>query len=104
VAPVEGGQFAIVDGQHRTTAAIRRGQKEVPCQVVQADRAKQAAAYAAVDGNITPSVAEARANDVWLRRQIRLSGSSCPNISGRIGPPNLALCASGHPLPRRFRR
>jgi hypothetical protein len=49
-------------------------------------------------------VAEARANDVWLRRQIRLSGSSCPNISGRIGPPNLALCASGHPLPRRFRR
>jgi ParB-like nuclease domain len=26
VAPVEGGQFAIVDGQHRTTAAILRGQ------------------------------------------------------------------------------
>jgi hypothetical protein len=53
VAPVEGGQFAIVDGQHRTMAAIRRGQKKVPCQVLQADRAKQAAAYAAVDGNIT---------------------------------------------------
>jgi hypothetical protein len=53
VAPVEGGQFAIVDGQHRTTAAILRGQEKVPCQVVQADRAKQAAAYAAVNGNIT---------------------------------------------------
>jgi hypothetical protein len=53
VAPVEGGRFAIVDGQHRTTAAILRGVDQVPCQVVQADRAKQAAAYAAVNGNIT---------------------------------------------------
>ena len=58
VAPVEGGLFAIVDGQHRTTAAILRGQEKVPCQVVQADRAKQAAAYAAVNGNITKTTAE----------------------------------------------
>src|ERR1700694_285336 len=58
VAPVEGGQFAIVDGQHRTTAAILRGQEKVPCQVVQADRAKQAAAYAAVNGNITKTTAQ----------------------------------------------
>ena len=53
VAPIEGGRFAVVDGQHRTTAAMLREIKEVPCQVVQADRAKQAAAYAAVNGNIT---------------------------------------------------
>lgn len=53
VAPVEGGLYAIVDGQHRTTAAMILGFLEVPCQVVQADRAKQAAAYAAVNGNIT---------------------------------------------------
>jgi hypothetical protein len=53
IAPVEGGLFAIVDGQHRTTAATLRGIDQVPCQVVQADRAKQAAAYAAVNGNIT---------------------------------------------------
>jgi hypothetical protein len=58
VAPVEGGLFAIVDGQHRTTAAMLRGQKKVPCQVVQADRAKQAAAYAAVNGNITKTTAQ----------------------------------------------
>lgn len=58
VAPVEGGQFAIVDGQHRTTAAMLRGQKTVPCQVVQADRARQAAAYAAVNGNITKTTAQ----------------------------------------------
>ncbi len=58
VAPVEGGLFAIVDGQHRTTAAMLRDQKKVPCQVVQADRAKQAAAYAAVNGNITKTTAQ----------------------------------------------
>jgi hypothetical protein len=58
VAPIEGGQFAIVDGQHRTTAAILRFQKKVPCQVVQADRAKQAAAYAAVIGNTTKTTAQ----------------------------------------------
>ena len=53
VAPVEGGRYAIVDGQHRTTAAMLRGIEEVPCQIVQADRAQQAAAYAAVNGNVT---------------------------------------------------
>jgi hypothetical protein len=58
VAPVEGGLFAIVDGQHRTTAAMLRSQEKVPCQVVQADRAKQAAAYAAVNGNITKTTAQ----------------------------------------------
>jgi hypothetical protein len=58
VAPVEGGRFAIVDGQHRTTAAMLRTIEEVPCQVVQADRAKQAAAYAAVNGNITKTTAQ----------------------------------------------
>jgi ParB-like nuclease domain len=58
VAPVEGGVFAIVDGQHRTTAAILRGLDQVPCQVVQADRAKQAAAYAAVNGNVTKTTAQ----------------------------------------------
>jgi hypothetical protein len=58
VAPVEGGQFAIVDGQHRTTAAILRGQGKVPCQIVQADRAKQAAAYAAVNGSVTKTTAQ----------------------------------------------
>jgi hypothetical protein len=52
-APIEGGLFAIIDGQHRTTAAAARGIKEVPCQVVIADRAKQADAFAAINGNVT---------------------------------------------------
>lgn len=53
VAPIEGGQWAVVDGQHRTTAAMLRDIEKVPCQVVQADRVQQAAAYAAINGNIT---------------------------------------------------
>lgn len=53
VAPLEGGRYAVVDGQHRTTAALMRSVKKVPCQIVQADRVQQAAAYAAVNGNIT---------------------------------------------------
>ncbi len=53
VSPVEGGKFAIVDGQHRTTAAALIGKTEVPCQIVIADRRKQARAFAAVNGNVT---------------------------------------------------
>jgi hypothetical protein len=32
VAPVEGGLYAIVDGQHRTTAAILRGIDKFPAK------------------------------------------------------------------------
>jgi hypothetical protein len=57
VAPIEGGLFAIVDGQHRTTAAMLRSPDKVPCQVIQADLAQQAAAYAAVNGSVTKTAA-----------------------------------------------
>jgi hypothetical protein len=50
VSPVEGGGFAIVDGQHRTTAAALCGIESVPCQVIQADRAMQARAFEAING------------------------------------------------------
>ncbi len=53
VAPLEGGTYAVVDGQHRATAAMLRGIEQVPCQVVHMDRIKQAAAFAAVNGNVT---------------------------------------------------
>lgn len=58
VAAVEGGRFAIVDGQHRTTAAMLRGIKEVPCQIIVADRKEQAAAFAAVNGSVTKTTAQ----------------------------------------------
>lgn len=53
VAPVEGGKFAIIDGQHRTHAAAICGFAEVPCQIVQMSREEQAASFAAVNGLVT---------------------------------------------------
>lgn len=53
VAPVQGGVYAIIDGQHRTTAAAIRGIVEVPCQIVKIERAAQAAAFAAINAQVT---------------------------------------------------
>jgi hypothetical protein len=54
VAPVEGGKFAIIDGQHRTTAAALVGIESVPCQIVIAAQKEQAAAFKAINGITTP--------------------------------------------------
>jgi hypothetical protein len=53
VAPVEGGFFSIIDGQHRATAAALRGVPKVPCEIVHIDRMRQAEAFAAINGNTT---------------------------------------------------
>lgn len=53
VAPVEGGLYAIIDGQHRCHAAMLCGHTAVPCQVVQMDQREQAEAFAAVNGMVT---------------------------------------------------
>lgn len=53
VAPIEGGKFAIIDGQCRTHAAALCGFERVPCQVVQMSVEEQAEAFAAVNGMVT---------------------------------------------------
>lgn len=53
VAPVAGGKFAIIDGQHRTTAAALRGFDTVPAQVIVADPVEQAAAFRSINGQVT---------------------------------------------------
>src|SRR5271168_1397409 len=53
VAPIEGGRFAIIDGQHRTTAAVLAGFDSVPCQIVIAGQDQQAAAFKAINGITT---------------------------------------------------
>lgn len=53
VAPADGDRFAIVDGQHRTTAAALIGLDKVPCAIIDAARAQQAAAFAAINANVT---------------------------------------------------
>jgi hypothetical protein len=54
VSPVEGGKFAIIDGQHRTTSAAILGFDSVPCQIVIAAQEQQAAAFKAINGTVTP--------------------------------------------------
>jgi ParB-like nuclease domain len=54
VSPVEGGKFAIIDGQHRTTSAAILGFESVPCQIVIAAQEEQAAAFKAINGSTTP--------------------------------------------------
>jgi hypothetical protein len=53
VAAIGSSRFAIVDGQHRTTAAALCGIEKVPCQIVDALRGEQAAAFRAINGNTT---------------------------------------------------
>lgn len=53
VAAAGGNRFAIVDGQHRTTAAVLCGVEKVPCAIIEAERGEQAAAFRAINGNIT---------------------------------------------------
>lgn len=53
VSEIEDGIFAIIDGQHRTTAAALRGIKDVPCLVNNVGLQDQAAAFAAINGTVT---------------------------------------------------
>jgi hypothetical protein len=53
VAPIAGGFFAIVDGQHRTTGAFIAGEDSVPCCVIMADAKGQAEAFEAINGSVT---------------------------------------------------
>lgn len=54
VAPTNGDRFAIIDGQHRATAARARGIGSLPALIVPLDPEEQAAAFAAINGNVTP--------------------------------------------------
>jgi hypothetical protein len=49
VAPLEGGLYAVVDGQHRCHAARLRNIKSVPCIVSLIDTAEQAEAFAEIN-------------------------------------------------------
>ena len=49
VAPVEGGRFAIIDGQHRAHAAMLCGIEQVPAVAVMVGREEQSRAFAWVN-------------------------------------------------------
>lgn len=52
-APIPGGLFSVIDGQHRCTAAALIGIKTVPAMVMLVDAGAQAAAFKAINGNVT---------------------------------------------------
>lgn len=52
-APAMPGFWSLIDGQHRTTAALLRGFDEVPAMVVDVDLAGQAGAFAGINGVVT---------------------------------------------------
>ena len=53
VAAAGGDKYAIVDGQHRATAAALCGIEKVPCAIIEARPGEQAAAFKAINGNVT---------------------------------------------------
>lgn len=54
VSPRDDGSFAIIDGQHRATAALMHGGIEaVPCQIIHGDQTAQARAFATINGQVT---------------------------------------------------
>ena len=53
VAAVGSNKFAIVDGQHRVTAAVICGIEKVPCALIECMRGEQAAAFKAINANVT---------------------------------------------------
>jgi hypothetical protein len=52
VAPIVGGQYSLIDGQHRTHAAKICGFDRVPAMIVMTAEVGQAAAFAAINGNV----------------------------------------------------
>ncbi len=58
----EDGRYCIVDGQHRTTAALTIGIDAVPCYILSCSPSEAAAAFAAINGNVTP----VKPVDIWF--------------------------------------
>lgn len=73
VAPTGDGRYALIDGQHRATAAKARGLRELPALIIPLSPGEQAAAFAAINGNVTPISsmhvfkAALAAGDGWAR-------------------------------------
>jgi hypothetical protein len=53
VTAVARGNYAIIDGQHRCTAALSLGYERVPCCIVYTEPGEAAAIFAAINGNVT---------------------------------------------------
>jgi hypothetical protein len=95
VAPVEGGRFAVIDGQHRAHAAAICGFERVPAMVVQVDGAEQGRAFSWVNTQtIKVSVYQVFKADLaggvdWAVRADRaVSAAGCKLLQGHPSAEN----------------
>ena len=84
VAPIQGGLFAIIDGQHRCHAAAMCGITEVPAMVVQVGIEEQSRAFAQVNSQAIRVTmfhvlkAALSAKEDWaLRADAAVAGGGC---------------------------
>lgn len=67
VTPVGDGLYAIIDGQHRATAALMHpGIDMVPCMVIKVTPEEAAACFAAINGQVT----RITAGQIWKARVV----------------------------------
>jgi hypothetical protein len=84
VAPVAGGKFAVVDGQHRAHALALIGEERAPAYVVPMTPVQQAAAFRAVNSQRkrmelvdTFRAALAEGDDVAVRADAAVTAAGC---------------------------
>lgn len=67
VTPVGDGMYAIIDGQHRATAALMHPAIDmVPCMIIKVTPAEAAAVFAAINGQVT----RITAGQIWKARVV----------------------------------
>lgn len=88
LAPVEGGMFAVIDGQHRVHAAAICGITSVPAMVVQVGLEEQSRAFAWINSQSVRvtvfhvfKAALASGEDWALRADAAVSGGGCRLMS-----------------------
>lgn len=84
VAPIEGGRYAIIDGQHRVHAAAMIGIKQVPAMIVMIRAEEQAKAFVDVNtktvrihANTLFKAALAAGDDWAVRAQAAVQAAGC---------------------------
>lgn len=92
VSPIPGGRYAIVDGQHRVTAAALVGFETVPCQIILATPAEQAQAFASINGAVT------RPHTLSLHRAALLAGDEIAVQIDRVAK-SAGVTVLRHPKP-----
>lgn len=101
VAPRGDGKYAVIDGQHRSVAALLNGHtKEVPCYVIKGGPEAEALAFAVINGNVTkvsPLMIHAALVASGQRDACRLS-AVCARAGVSIAPYPKQDCKKGETL------